>query len=229
MIKLVARFSDNKTADINYIKIAATAAAYGTGKFFNIWQTGETLISKSDDYVTIYGDDFAPDELKKFLSVIGAKGISLSVSAAQKLGLPYTVYKVLKSETGSRIPANFSPQTDEVYEILKMGEDGDITLPERTAFMADLSHRMRHGTAVAAVYKGTACVVPYISEGGGLICGVSAGQSRGQGFAGMCVAAAVYKVEKPCFVICREALMPFYKKYGFSDCGENAEIILNGC
>ena len=225
MIKLVARFCDNGSDDINYIKIAASAAAYPLGKAIMLWRTGDTYILKCDGFVTISGDDFDGEELKNFLSVIGATGVSLSVSAAEKLGYPYEVYHVLKSVTGSAIPADFDASTDEIYSILKCGEDGDITLPERTAFMADLSHRIRHGTALAVVYKGTACVIPYISKGGALICGVSAGQSRGQGFAGLCVAAAVKKAGKPCFTVCREALIPFYKKYGFSEAGKIAEII----
>ena len=200
MIKLVARFADNGSDDINYIKIAASSAAYFGSRVVTLWQTGDTYISKCDGFITISGDDFDPDELKNFISVIGATGISLSVSAAKKLGYPFETYKVLKSVTGSAIPANFEASTDEIYEILKAGEDGDIALPERTAFMADLSHRIRHGTALAAVYKGTACVIPYISKGGALICGVSAGASRGQGFAGLCVAAAVKKVGSGHFI-----------------------------
>lgn len=227
MIKLLTKFEDCGTEDVNYIKIAASIKAYGLGKcFLTVWQTGESLICKQDDYLTIYGEDFEPDELNRFIGMLGVKGITLSPAAAEKLSLPYAEYNVLKSTQGSAVAVDTAPKTDEVYEILKLGADGDIILPERTAFMADLSHRMRHGTAAACVYKGTAVVAPYISEGGALICGVSAGQTRGSGFAGICVAAAVSHIGKPCFVICKDGLLPFYSRYGFKTFSKNAEIFL---
>ena len=228
MIKMVARFQPRECYDVNYIKIASSAAAYGlTRPFLGLWQTGGTLIMRIDGYVTLFGEDFDPRELKDFLSAIGTKSISCSVGAAEKLGLPYKTFRVLKSGVGSAVAADFEPSTDEVYRLLAFGTDGDITLPPRDAFMADLSHRIRHGTALACTYKGTVCVLPYITEHAALICGVSAGESRGSGFAGMCVAAAVKKADKPCFVICSDALSGFYKRFGFSDAGETAEIVFS--
>ena len=140
MIKLLTRFDETPVLDVNYIKIAASIKAYGLGKnFLTVWQTGGSLICKQDDYLTVYGDDFDADELKKFIGMLGVRGISLSVPAAEKLGFPYKTHNVLKAEKGSAVSVNTSPATDEVYNILSLGTDGDIILPERTAFMADLS------------------------------------------------------------------------------------------
>lgn len=228
MIKLITRLEERESYDVNYIRIAAGVKAYGLSRpFLTVWQTGDTLICRTDGYITVCGEDFDPQEVRNFLSVIGVKGIICSVDAADKLGFPYAEYKVMKSTLGTAAAADFSPKTDEVYDILSLGADGDITLPPRDAFMADLSHRVRHGTALACTFKGTACVVPYITDCAGLICGVSAGNARGGGFAGICVAAAVKKVGKPCFVICKDSITNFYKKYGFCECGRNAEIIFN--
>ncbi len=225
MIKLVNRFCEEPIIDPNYIKIAASIKAYGTGKpFCTVWQTGETLICKIDSHIIIYGDDFVSDELKKFLSVIGTSSISLSVSAAEKLGFPYTKVNILECKKGFSAAADFAPSCDTVYDILNTGTDGDIVLPERTAFIADLSHRIRHGTACAATYKGTVCVAPYITESAALICGVCAGDSRGSGFAGVCVSALVNHLSLPTLVLCRDSLLPFYKKFMFEKIGENAEI-----
>lgn len=226
MIKLVSRFTEEPILDPNYIKIAASIKAYGTARpFCTLWRTQNTLICRTDGYITVYGEDFDAAELRDFINAVGAKGIICSRAAAEKLGYEHTVYNVLKSSKGMSAPADFSPSCDEVYNILSLGVDGDITLPERTAFIADLSHRIRHGTASACVYKGTVCVMPYMTDTGALICGVCAGDSRGSGFAGMCVAAAVHNASRPCFVLCNDKLLPFYTKFGFMKAGENAEII----
>lgn len=226
MIKLLSSFSDDGRQDIHYIKIAASIEAYSLGRnFLSVWQTGDTLIFKQDDYLTLCGDDFDGEEVKKFISMLGVRGISCSTAAAEKLGFPYKEYNVLRSVCGFFAEADYSPKTDEVYRILSLGTDGDIVLPERTAFMADLSHRVRHGTALAAVYKETVAVAPYIAAGGALICGVSAGENRGQGFAGVAVAALVGKIGKPCFTVCSDALLGFYKKFGFIPFSKTAEII----
>lgn len=228
MIKLVTKLPVIDTDDVNYVKIAASVAAYGLSRpFLNLWQTGNTLIMRIDGAVTLFGDDFDAAELKKFLCAVGTDSISCSVAAAEKIGLPYKSYNLMKSGLGSAVPADFDAPTDEVYRILSLGTDGDITLPPRDAFMADLSHRTRHGTALYCVYKETVCVVPYITDRAALICGVSAGENRGNGFAGMCVAAAVKKVGKPCFVICTDALAGFYCRFGFKDAGKTAEIIFS--
>lgn len=226
MIKLVSRFSEEPIADPNYIKIAASIKAYGLSRpFCTVWQSGSALLCRIDGFFTLYGDDFDADEVRTFINAVGAVGLSCSSAAAERLSLPHKTYTVMKSERGLSAQADFSPSCDEVYRLLALGSDGDISLPERTAFIADLSHRIRHETAFACTLKGTVCTVPYITDGGALICGVSAGESRGAGFAGMCVAAAVNRAARPCFVICSDSLIPFYKKFGFTECGKNAEII----
>ncbi|MBR3593201.1 MAG: hypothetical protein IKL44_00860 [Clostridia bacterium] len=227
MIKLITTFTEGPKVDPNYIKIASTIAAYGTGRpFCTAWRQDETLICRVDGNMTIYGDDFDAEEIRKFISAVGAKTLSCSVSAAEKLGYPYKKYTVMRSSRGMAAPADFSPASDEVYRLLSEGTDGDIALPERDAFMADLSHRVRHGTAMAAVFKSAVCVVPFMTDYGALICGVATEKTaRGSGFAGMCVSATVQKLARPTFVICSEGTIPFYKKFGFSEWGENAEII----
>ncbi len=226
MIKLVSRFEEKPVCDPNYIKIAASIKAYGTARpFCTVWQTGDSLICKIDGHLTVYGDDFSADELKNFINVIGAKTLDCSESAAQKLGYSYETVNILSCDKGISAPADFSPSLDEVYEILCLGQDGDISMPERTAFIADLSHRIRHETAIACLYKDTVCVAPYITDFGALICGVSAGQNRGSGFAGMSVLATVKQLSIPCFVFCSDTVLGFYKKYGFSLWGKNAKIV----
>lgn len=226
MIRLVSRFEYEPICDPNYIKIAASATAYGTGKpFCMVWRQGETLICRIDGNMTLYGQDFDGDEVKSFINAVGTNTLTCSVDAAEKLGLPFERFYVLKATKGIQTAADFSPSCDTVYNLLSEGDDGSIALPERTSFIADLSHRTRHGTAAACVYKSSVCVAPYITDDGALICGVATEkQSRGSGFAGICVAALVNHINRPTFVICEPQLVPFYKKFGFTDWGENAKI-----
>lgn len=226
MIRLISRFEPQAVADPNYIKIAASIAAYGTSRpFCTAWRQEDTLICRIDGNMTLYGEVFDPEEVKSFISAVGANTLCCSVSAAEKLRYEYKKYNVMRSDRGARAAAEHEPSCDTVYRLLCEGEDGDITLPDREAFIADLSHRIRHGTAAACVYKSAVCVVPYITEGGALICGVATEKTaRGSGFAGMCVCAAVERLNRPTFVLCSDALLPFYTKFGFKKCGENAEI-----
>ncbi len=226
MIKLISRFETENIIDPNYIKIAASIKAYGTSRpFCTSWRQGDTLLCRIDGNMTLYGEDFDPEEIKSFISAVGAKTLCCSASAAEKLGYDYKKYKVMRADKGARVAAEFEPSLDLVYKLLCEGEDGEITLPDREAFIADLSHRTRHGTALSVVYKSAVCVIPYITDSGALICGVATEKSaRGSGFAGMCVNAAVSRVNRPTLVICEDSLVPFYKKFGFYECGENAEI-----
>ncbi len=227
MIKLLSRFEVGPIEDPNYIKIASSISAYGlTPSFLFAWRQGDTLICRIDGNMTLYGDDFDPEEVRLFISAVGAKTLTCSVAAAEKLCYPYKKYQVLRSDKGMAAPANFEPALDDVYNLLSEGEDGDIALPERTSFIADLSHRMRHGSAMATIYKSAVCVVPFVTQSGALISGVATEKSaRGSGFAGMCVAGTVNRLARPTFVVCSDSLAPFYRKFGFSPWGENAEII----
>ena len=227
MVRLISAFTQQNICDPNYIKIAASIKAYGTGKpFCTAWRQEGTVICRIDGNTTLFGDDFDKDELKSFIGAVGAHTLTCSVAAAEKLGFPYKKYTVMLGTKGIRATADFSPSCDTVYQMLSTGEDGSITLPDRTAFIADLSHRIRHGTAAACVYKSAVCVMPYITDSGALICGVATEpNSRGSGFAGICVAALIDKVKLPSFVVCEKELVPFYKKFGFTEWGENAEII----
>lgn len=227
MIKLISRFEPQNIEEPNYIKIAASIKAYGTARpFCTSWRQDDTLICRIDGNMTLYGEDFDPEEIKSFIDAVGAKTLCCSVVAAEKLGYPYKKYKVMRADKGASVAAEFDSPLDTVYKLLCEGDDGEIFLPDREAFIADLSHRIRHGTALACVYKSAVCVVPYIAEGGALICGVATEKTaRGSGFAGMCVNAAVNRVKLPTFVICTDSLVPFYKKFGFFEFGENAEII----
>ncbi len=227
MIKLLTKFEEGPIIDPNYIKIASSINAYGLSKpFLFAWKQGNTLICRIDGNMTIYGDDFDSEEIRSFISAVGAKTLTCSVAAAEMLCYEYKTYNVLRSDKGMSVPVDFKSSCDEIYSLLREGEDGDVSLPERTAFIADLSHRMRHGTALAATYKSAVCVAPFLTESGALICGVATEKgARGNGFAGMCVAGMVQKLARPTFTVCSDELVPFYKKFGFTEWGKNAEII----
>lgn len=227
MIKLISRFEEENIQNPNYIKIAASLKAYGTARSFcTAWRQEGAVLCLTDGNMTLYGQNFDTEETKSFLSAVGAKTLCCDADAAEKLGYKYSAYNVMRSDRGfGGIAAEFNPPLDTVFSLLSEGDDGVVTLPSREAFIADLSHRQRHGTALSCVYKSAVCVVPYITAGGALICGVATEKSaRGSGFAGMCIRAVTGKLCRPTFVICTDELMPFYKSFGFEKTGENAEI-----
>ena len=57
-------------------------------------------ICRTDGYITVYGEDFDAAELRDFINAVGAKGITCSREAAEKLGYEHIrftgKYKVTK-------------------------------------------------------------------------------------------------------------------------------------
>ena len=72
------------------------------------------------------------------------RSFQLGFSAADKFAV---LKKVSRGEKENPQP----PSLSALYGALKEGEDGDISLPPFEIFAPDISHRLRHGGAVAIV------------------------------------------------------------------------------
>ena len=98
-----------------------------------------------------------------------------------------------------------------------MGSDGDIFIPDYSEWYADLSHRMRHGTAAATLLEGSAALAGFVGENAALITGVSTysdHRGKGEGRAAVLrLAAALYP--RKVFAEATENTAKFYEKCGF--------------
>lgn len=172
------------------------------------------------------GDDADFGELSEFLKVVSAE-VTAFPEVTDRLGfdeagtvevLEYRGISVSGTAFGGAVDF---PSTDDVYRILKAGEDGDILLPDRESFCADLSHRMRHGAAVAKVTPSAAAVCGFMTDCSALITGVSVlPGSRGTG-EGRRVLSLLIDALAPrrVFVTASGNVSSFYKKCGFRSAG----------
>ena len=231
-----------------FARIAGTAAAYGYSMPFALfWRqindvTGEdtAVVSSFDCNMTLCAFDNADfDELAEFLPAVGGQTLLCESRVVHQLGFDSgSEYTALEFITESEISVGAESDDftlEELYALLKSGEDGEIELPEHDAWYADMSHRIRHGGAeVFAVREGNtlaaAAVSPFVSEGLALISGVAVDPlCRRKGLGKNAVAGLAVRLklsDRQVFVISEEKLIPFYKSAGFCVCGSVAKIIL---
>lgn len=133
-------------------KIAAIAASYGFEKSFScFWldTSSETVYCMTDGLMLISGTVLNGKEARAFLHAVGPKAVMCAVRNAEELELKSSEFgDVLKKQLpmgdGRPFPANL-PNIREIYSLLE--ENGMVE--EFEPFYLDLSHRLRHGTAVA--------------------------------------------------------------------------------
>lgn len=206
------------------VKITSLLLAYGAAaNFLDFWiisnENGPCgAVCRFESSATVSVNDEADfEELSSFLRVIAAE-VLCTKEVREKLSL--CDYQEL-----FEVEKHFDPieakqeQIDifKLYELLKKGEDGDLSLPDKNSFYVDLSHRMRHKTAAAVLFEDSAAVCGFIGADAGLISGVAVEKSaRGKG-KGKSVLDAVCRSSgrETVFAHCTKQKLPFYLSCGF--------------
>ena len=164
-------------------KIASIAASYGFDKGFScFWldDQSDAVFCLTDDLMIISGTVLDGEETAEFLKTVGPKAIFCAVRNAETLSLPVTDSgDVLKKqlETGEKqgdAPDPYHVNIRKIYELLK--ETGMVE--EFEPFYLDLSHKLRHQTALALTEHSedilTGCaVVSAISENAAVLSALS--------------------------------------------------------
>ena len=139
-------------------KIASIAAAYGFDKGFScFWldDRSDAVFCLTDDLMIISGTVLDGEETGSFLKAVGPKAIFCAVRNAETLSLPVADSgDVLKKqpkagENGKdeerEVPDPYHVDIREIYGLLE--ETGMVE--EFEPFYLDLSHKLRHQTALA--------------------------------------------------------------------------------
>lgn len=224
--------------DPSGLRIAAAFQSYGTDfPFCEFWlQSGErgeaAVIARVDGCMTVCG--VSPDtyELSEFLQAVG--GSEVFTSYALRLEPPFTVREkgvVMRCNSNAPMPRAFSvdasPKLDDVYAVLSASGQAEA-LGEHDAWYVDVSHRVRHKTARAAVFYcenlPAACAMAVAETPSDALLGGVAVQPcfRGRGFGAGIVSAlcgALNLENKNVCLCCAEGLTGFYKKLGFEPDG----------
>ena len=103
-----------------------------------------------------------------------------------------------------------------LYDRLSYGNDVDIHLPSFEIFAPDVSHRLRHGGAVAVV-KDEGAALAFLYEGGGVMSGIALSAAcRGKGLGKALLNELLTHIEGDFFVAANDINKEFYLRNGFT-------------
>ncbi len=207
-------------------KIAAIADSYGFDKSFAcFWldTQADTVFCLADGVMIISGTVTEPKETKEFLRAVGPQSALCAVKNAEALSLPVSdTGDVLKKELEPGAARGLDPFAVNIREIYGLLEEANM-VEEFEPFYLDMSHKLRHGTALACTeYRNgglAGCaVVSSISRKAAILSALAVRpQFRRQGIGG-----ALVKRTEECFpgktlYVFREKEKnrEFYKKMGY--------------
>jgi GNAT superfamily N-acetyltransferase len=214
-------------------KIGALALTYGfTHDFARFYRQGNSAaVGAVDGAVTLYcGEGADCEEIKSFLSFLGAGSIQGAAEDFEKLGLKAKKSSYIVKYDGSPAekPELFTNGFEgrEVYNLLTAcGFD----VGTYNDFAGSICLRLNKGTASFGAIKENgvleACAFRLFENEKAVLLGAVATDEkcRGRGLASSLVPFMADK-DKESYLFCRsDSLLEFYKKCGFSACGRWAE------
>lgn len=211
-------------------KIISLAEAYGFDyDFCKFYMQDNLLISKYYSDVIIAGECSDFEELGSFLSMNGFSSILTSPEMAEGLK-PYVqgnyitdnIYEYHGICGNDNVIVN--PPLDDVFEVLN---DGFHNL-NHDAWYLDMSHRIRHGVSECYLLDGATCSKMFDINGTAFISLVASSQAaRGKGSAKrllQTVCGNFLSNREHILLICRDELLAFYEKVGFTKAGNTVTI-----
>lgn len=219
------------------VRIRSLWRAYGTEQtFFDIWaqDEGRACLARLDDAFFLVDGGADYEEIAWFLNLAPqfADLIAEETAArrvAERLPAPWRLDRrhLLRQETAGAhrlegAAVDFRPDLRSVYGVIS----SHFTVPGGfVSWYTDMSHRVRHGCARAFLVRAgerpaSVCLVSAQSGNAGLISSVvTLPEFRRRGFAGALldiVCAELLGGGRRPVLECREPLLPFYQKRGFS-------------
>ena len=227
MIKLCSDFPDFYMRDAAFMHILCLKAAFSDSALEeDMWVQMEdeeicSVIARQGGRIYISSRGGNTDELKDFINTIGFAEIFTESSTAERLGLVtengFTV--LLKNSVKESVFSPLDIGIAPLYEGLRLGEDSDISLPAFEDFAADISHRLRHGAAVA-VSDDRGAALAFVCEKGGIINGISVKKElRGKGFGSLMLQRLLSFCEGDILACTSQNNIDFYIKNGFDKVG----------
>lgn len=232
------------------VRIAAFLEAYGTGyPFAQFWMQTDAsgrstaALSRVDGNVTVCAVMRADlEEIWEFLYAVGFESVLCSEWVVRKGSLlpgcrlqrclPMRLYSSLVPQNHKAVSLCKEPPLPKIYEILTAAGE---TLPSLAAWLPDVSHRVRHGTArVWAVQdrdEWIACAMAVaLTRREALLGGVAVlPEKRTSGIGSYLTASlcrALSEEGKMVFLFHEDGLHEaFYRRIGFEPYGEPALII----
>lgn len=225
MIQKLKAFPKEIPRDAAAIKIYCNFTAYK--EYENLYlffeqknEEGETtaIISFNGETAFLYFNNGDADEIKEFLSFLGAKevftNIDLGILKKQEC---YLLYKQTQITNQPTVINQNTPR--QILKILKSG----LTVNNDNEFISDLSHRLYNGQAGCFLNDCAAGVI-YLTNKFSFVAALAVlpnNQLKGNGTTALEELTKQSKT-KDIFVCCEEKNLPFYKKNGFLPLGKSA-------
>lgn len=234
--KTVRRLTAN-SKDVFSLKILANLNAYEGQKFCKFYAGKNLLIGRYYDELVIRTRGISEEgaqELTLFMRLCGFSSALCGHETGRRLHADgFSAYEnVLLEYYGCEMVGgdpDFSElktdtPLDEVFEIIKDG----FPKVKFDNWYPDISHRVRHGISRVFTFEG-ATVTEMFDINGRVFLSLIATKTeqRGKGAAGKLLRTlgAHYAAQgKETALLCREELIPFYKKSGFVDVGKTMTV-----
>lgn len=206
-----------------FVKLVCTFAAYRDyDKIALFWMqtddnnTPTALISLIDDNMTVCFSGGDIEELKTFINAISPTNIFTDLQTAKALGLEVvlecaSLCKEPPFDTTQKIENTYEGLS-RVYDILSK----HLSVGAREGFIADISHRIRRGSASYVTSKYSAGVILW-NENFATLAGIAVeSDSRRKGLGTSTLNRLLETIRERTVYICAEYKnVPFYEKNGF--------------
>lgn len=229
------RFVDSETGERQFYrlcrgtafgcKLAAAAVAYGFDRpFARFWVDEGAAYCQLDSALAVAGFPGEPEEAAAFVSMLGPKEIFGPADFLAALGLTVKTSGPVLGKTVSGAEPEISETADiqEIYGLLRqLRMAGDWE-----SFYLDLSHRLRHGTALAAACHAggqlAGCGVALVTKEAALLSALAVREEfRRQGIGSQVVARLEAQIPQKKLYLFRETgkNQAFYRNLGFQEEG----------
>lgn len=227
-------------------RIISQLNSYGTKYPFALFweQRGEggellSVISKVDVSITVVGSEANTKELTAFINAIGFTNISAEPGVINSLSPDFeiTFKAIMKYKNNNSIKSvkdaeiiSKNIDLSKIYDIIINCNKIKSTQEQYEAWIADISHRIRHGYADAVCAevneKIVSCALAVASTHTDVLIGgvATLDEYRKMGLARSCIEELIKRnVDKNIFIFCKEDKISFYNKLGFENIGITAE------
>lgn len=224
------------------LRIISLLNAYGTEhNFFNVYMSDKSIIAELEgNFFIAVTEQVELEEIEAFIKCSPkVSSVSSKKQTLEKLFDIKTLklYSLMSFESKSfqNSLETYQPKLQEVYDLLKDNTNDSITLGDYMPWYADMSHRIRHGSAevYGLLINGqlvTALLLTAITKNFALIGGVVTDKScRKKGYAKKLLNNVSNKLlaqQKVPILECNDDLIEFYKNNGFKKIGDYAIINL---
>lgn len=220
MIKLIDKLPKINEKSVALAKIGCTFCAYGNyPKIALFWQqereNGEitALFSLLDGNLTVFARE-VDEELRLFIKALSPATVFAETKTAERLGVKGEEANVVRLFCSGFLKPQKSVELKRVFALFEK----DFNL-KKDEFIADLSHRLRHGAALCVLKEKGAAVVQTAGENG-LITGICVdGESRKNGLGSEILEDVKNNFSGTLYACCKDSVLPFYLNNSFEKIG----------